>query len=84
MLTLVATGGITDLILALWPISIVWNLQTALRVKVGFCLLMAVGIVPAAAAFVRIQLLTRLHTAKDPTCKSILRATFAESAKPTR
>ncbi|PSK53762.1 hypothetical protein B9Z65_7568 [Elsinoe australis] len=65
-----ATGGITDLILALWPISIVWNLQTAFRVKVGFCLLMAVGIVPAAAAFVRIQLLTRLHTAKDPTYES--------------
>lgn len=33
-----------DIILALYPVSIVWNLQASLKMKIGFCLLMAGGI----------------------------------------
>lgn len=33
-----------DFILAIYPITIVWDLQTNFKLKVGFCILMAGGI----------------------------------------
>lgn len=60
----------TDIFLALYPISIASNLQTSMRVKVGFCLLMMVGIVPGIASFIRFGLLHTIYNAKDFTCKS--------------
>ncbi|PNS21557.1 hypothetical protein CAC42_916 [Sphaceloma murrayae] len=57
----------SDFVLALWPISIVWNLQTTFKVKLGFCALMAGGILPAVASIVRTILLPGLFTSTDIT-----------------
>ncbi|GAM90403.1 hypothetical protein ANO11243_084460 [Dothideomycetidae sp. 11243] len=58
-------GGLSDIFLALFPISIVWNLQTSLKVKVGFCALMAIGMLPAFASFVRFHLLHKIYDVTD-------------------
>ncbi|TKX25771.1 hypothetical protein C1H76_1917 [Elsinoe australis] len=62
-----AIAVVSDPILALWPISIVWNLQTTFKVKLGFCALMAGGVLPAVASVVRTVLLPTLITSKDIT-----------------
>ncbi|KAF2151505.1 hypothetical protein K461DRAFT_322740 [Myriangium duriaei CBS 260.36] len=58
-------GGLTDVLLALFPISIVWNLQTTLQVKIGFCALMGLGVLPAIASFARYHLLHRMYAVQD-------------------
>jgi len=40
-----AWAAFTDIILAIYPIFIAWDLQTSLRMKVGFCVLMSGGLV---------------------------------------
>ncbi|KAF4552951.1 Hypothetical protein D9617_8g049640 [Elsinoe fawcettii] len=62
-----AVGAVTDFALALWPITIVWHLKTSMKVKVGFCLLMAIGILPSIAVIVRIVLLPKISSGGDPT-----------------
>ncbi|KAF2156362.1 hypothetical protein K461DRAFT_310834 [Myriangium duriaei CBS 260.36] len=57
----------TDFLLALYPITIVWNLQASMRTKVGFCVLMAGGVICAVAAIMRTHYTTILRTPKDPT-----------------
>ncbi|PNS19184.1 hypothetical protein CAC42_1920 [Sphaceloma murrayae] len=59
--------GVIDITLALWPISIVWNLNTSKSVKFGFCVLMAVGIIPGLASFIRVTQLNQLKSTKDVT-----------------
>ncbi|KAF4556138.1 Hypothetical protein D9617_1g080130 [Elsinoe fawcettii] len=56
-----------DFALALWPVTIVWNLQTSQRVKIAFCLLMAIGILPSIAVILRIVSLPSITSSKDPT-----------------
>ncbi|TKX20156.1 hypothetical protein C1H76_7657 [Elsinoe australis] len=49
-------GGISclsDFILALYPISLVWNMKAATKTRVGFVVLMAGGILPGIAAVIR-------------------------------
>ncbi|KAF4548431.1 Hypothetical protein D9617_28g065370 [Elsinoe fawcettii] len=62
-----AIAVVSDFTLALWPISIVWNLQTTFKVKLGFCALMAGGILPAVASVVRTVLLPTLIESTDIT-----------------
>ncbi|KAF4552367.1 Hypothetical protein D9617_10g073480 [Elsinoe fawcettii] len=62
-----ASGAAIDVILALYPISIVWNLQASVKMKVGFCLLMAGGIIPAAAGTVKAVMLDFLRKPNDIT-----------------
>ncbi|PNS14925.1 hypothetical protein CAC42_2154 [Sphaceloma murrayae] len=62
-----SVGAFTDLLLALWPISIAWTLQTTLRVKVGFCALMAVGVFPAIASGLRTAKVPAISSSKNPT-----------------
>ncbi|KAF2221289.1 hypothetical protein BDZ85DRAFT_265143 [Elsinoe ampelina] len=64
------TGAVTDIMLALWPIGIVWNLNTSRYMKVSICLLMGLGIIPGIAALIRVWLLVRLHSSSDPTYES--------------
>jgi len=40
-----AWAALTDICLAIYPISVVWSLQTTLKMKLGFCLLMSGGLV---------------------------------------
>lgn len=63
------TSGVTDIFLALFPITFVYNLQTSWRVKTGLCVLMGVGIVPGAFAFYRIKTLHGIYVSKDFSCK---------------
>lgn len=67
-------SAFTDVVLALWPISIVWHLNTSMRVKVGFCALMAVGILPAVASVVRTTMLKGLNIDSDITCTFLLQS----------
>ncbi|GAM90477.1 hypothetical protein ANO11243_085210 [Dothideomycetidae sp. 11243] len=66
-LTRAVVGGCTDIFLALFPISIVWNLHTSRRVKVGFCALMAVGIIPGVASLARVHVLRLVYQEVDVT-----------------
>lgn len=43
-----AWSGLTDIALALYPISVVWKLQTSLKMKIGFCVLMGGGLMYVA------------------------------------
>ncbi|RAL62731.1 hypothetical protein DID88_004574 [Monilinia fructigena] len=59
-----------DLILALFPISIFWNLQLKLGLKVFLCIIMGLGIVAMVASIVKtVELGTLSHT-KDSTYDS--------------
>ncbi|GAM89067.1 hypothetical protein ANO11243_071020 [Dothideomycetidae sp. 11243] len=58
---------LADFALAVYPVTIVWNLQASLRTKVGFCALMAGGIICAAAAIMRTYYITKLRHPTDPT-----------------
>ncbi|KAF4551094.1 Hypothetical protein D9617_14g075500 [Elsinoe fawcettii] len=60
-----ATAILADFILAIYPVTIVWNLQASWRVKVGFCVLMAGGILPATAAIIRTYYIKRLENPVD-------------------
>ncbi|KAF2149738.1 hypothetical protein K461DRAFT_296165 [Myriangium duriaei CBS 260.36] len=60
-------GGLTDIFLAVFPITFVWELQTSRKIKVGFCILMGVGVVPGAIALHRIQTLAAIYRGSDVT-----------------
>ncbi|PSK42881.1 hypothetical protein B9Z65_6835 [Elsinoe australis] len=60
-----ATAIFADIVLAFYPVTIVWNLQASWRVKAGFCVLMAGGILPATAAIIRTYYIKRLENPKD-------------------
>ncbi|KAF4554018.1 Hypothetical protein D9617_5g068940 [Elsinoe fawcettii] len=62
-----AINAFADIFLSLFPITIVWNLQANMRVKIGFCLLMAFGAIPSIAVIIRTTLLGKLATSKDIT-----------------
>ncbi|KAF2156555.1 hypothetical protein K461DRAFT_288959 [Myriangium duriaei CBS 260.36] len=56
-----------DFGLAVYPVTIVWNLQASLRTKVGFCVLMAGGLLCAIAAIMRTYYISKLINPADPT-----------------
>lgn len=60
-----ALGAFTDFVLALWPIGIVRNLQTTLRVKVMFCFLMGLGLLPTIASAMRLSKLPGISNGTD-------------------
>ena len=65
-------GGVaaaSDLILAIVPMLILWDLQIQMRLKVGLCLLLGLGIVAAAAAILRTWACKFLSSA-DVSCES--------------
>ncbi|PNS13883.1 hypothetical protein CAC42_1374 [Sphaceloma murrayae] len=62
-----AVNAATDIFLSLYPITIVWNLQTTIKVKIGFCALMAAGAIPSLAVIIRTLQLKNLSRSKDVT-----------------
>ncbi|KAF2148957.1 hypothetical protein K461DRAFT_315901 [Myriangium duriaei CBS 260.36] len=56
---------LSDLYLAGYPITVVWSLQLSHRTKVAFCVLMAGGILPAAAGVVRMVYSRRVLSSVD-------------------
>jgi len=69
----IALNAAVDMLLSLYPITIVWKLQTSRKTKIGFCLLMAGGIVPSVALVVRAILTRNLAKSTDITCKFFIR-----------
>lgn len=65
-----SVGAFADFVLAIWPISIAWNLQTTRRVKIMFCMLMGVGMLPAIVSGYRVTHIPAPSTSKDITRKS--------------
>ncbi|QSZ36205.1 hypothetical protein DSL72_007331 [Monilinia vaccinii-corymbosi] len=52
-----------DLTLALFPISIFWNLQIKLSLKIYLCIIMGLGVIAMAASIVKtVELGSHTHT----------------------
>lgn len=62
-----AVSALTDLVLAIWPISIVYKLQTTLRVKIMFCALMGLGMLPMIASVLRVSKVKAINSSKNVT-----------------
>ncbi|KAF4547818.1 Hypothetical protein D9617_35g089690 [Elsinoe fawcettii] len=62
-----AVAVTADVCLALWPVTIVWNLQTSVRVKLGVCSLMAVGLIPSIGVILRMKMLPYIAHSDDLT-----------------
>ncbi|KAF2153936.1 hypothetical protein K461DRAFT_276996 [Myriangium duriaei CBS 260.36] len=62
-----SVGAFADFVLALWPVGIAWNLQTTRRVKIMFCALMGVGMLPAIVSGYRVTHIPAPSTSKDIT-----------------
>lgn len=58
---------ITDFILALWPLSFVWDLSKPLKTKVKICLLMGVSTSAGVIAIVRIKVFPDIRHVTDLT-----------------
>lgn len=79
LMALSALNAFVDLVLAIWPISVVWNLQTTLRIKISFCVLMStVGIIPCIAAIIKTLKLWHSIEGSDPLCMYCNRSTSAQ------
>ncbi|KAL8760598.1 MAG: hypothetical protein Q9184_003230 [Pyrenodesmia sp. 2 TL-2023] len=61
---------ISDFVLALFPIVLLWNVQIAMRVKAGLCILMSLGLITAACCIVR-TVLNWQNVNSDPTWASV-------------
>ncbi|KAH7110103.1 hypothetical protein B0J11DRAFT_208068 [Dendryphion nanum] len=49
----VAYSVVTDLICALLPVIVLWNIKISLKTKIGVCVLMSLGLIATATAIVR-------------------------------
>lgn len=61
---------ISDFVLALFPIVLLWKVQIAPRIKAGLCTLMGLGLITAACCIVR-TVLNWQNVNSDPSWKSI-------------
>lgn len=61
-------AALSDIILAIYPVIVFWNLKISLRIKAGLCLLMAGGLVAAAAGIVKTVNLKFISASHDITC----------------
>lgn len=58
-------NAFADVVLALWPIIIVWNLKMSTKSKISFCMLMAISIFGIAAAIQRTILTAKVKNSSD-------------------
>lgn len=56
-----------DLILALYPVAFFWKVRLSMRIKVGLCLLMGLGIIACACSVVKTTYLRVLSQTQDVT-----------------
>ena len=57
----------TDLILALYPITIFWNLQMRLRIKIGICVLLGLGVFTSVCGAIKTYYIHLILSTEDPT-----------------
>ncbi|KAL9055446.1 MAG: hypothetical protein Q9162_003544 [Coniocarpon cinnabarinum] len=62
-----AWNAATDLVLAVYPISIIYRLQMRLRLKLGLCILMGIGLFTAICSIVKTCQFKRVEATQDPT-----------------
>ncbi|KAF2148954.1 hypothetical protein K461DRAFT_282432 [Myriangium duriaei CBS 260.36] len=62
-----AVAVAADVFLACYPVTVIWSLNMSFKTKVGFCLLMAGGFLPAAAGIIRCIFLDHLTKTVDVT-----------------
>lgn len=62
-----AYSAFCDFVLALYPILILWELQMALRVKIGLCVLMALGVLAGVCGIMRAVTVQDGYNSTDPT-----------------
>ncbi|MCJ1417264.1 hypothetical protein MMC32_003606 [Xylographa parallela] len=62
-----AWGAATDLLLALYPVFIIYNLQIQLRLKIILCFLMGLGVFTAICSLVKTAQFNRLEISPDAT-----------------
>ncbi|KAL8870791.1 MAG: hypothetical protein Q9174_003244 [Haloplaca sp. 1 TL-2023] len=57
----------SDLALAVYPVLVFWNLKIGTKTKIGLCLLMAGGLVAAAAGAIKTVYIKLITAEEDPT-----------------
>ena len=67
----IAFTAFTDLVLALYPVSIVYNLQMTRRLKFGLGILMGVGMFTCVCSIMKTYCYKWLLDVPDPMCESI-------------
>ena len=60
----------SDVVLALYPVIVFWNLKISLRMKIGLCLLMAGGLVAAVGGVMKTINIKFIEAQKDKNCTS--------------
>ncbi|KIM94545.1 hypothetical protein OIDMADRAFT_149274 [Oidiodendron maius Zn] len=62
-------NAVSDLVLAIYPVFIVYRLQIALRLKVFLCIIMGLGLIASAFSFVKLYPLVQIiqHIPEDAT-----------------
>ncbi|KAK2797493.1 hypothetical protein FQN50_009176 [Emmonsiellopsis sp. PD_5] len=71
-----AFSAASDLVLALYPVFIIWNLQMAKKLKMGLTCVMALGVIATAAAVVKTIFLAELAARADYTFDTISLTTW--------
>lgn len=66
---MLAWNAATDIVLALYPIGIVYHLQMAKKVKIGLCVLMGLGLFTAVCSLVKVYWYKEIKASMDPTCE---------------
>jgi len=75
-LTLTAISAASDLIIALYPAFIIWQLKITKRLKTGLSVLMGLGCLSAVCAVFKITTLPLISNTSDPTCNSTQSTTY--------
>ncbi|MCJ1277470.1 hypothetical protein MMC21_005283 [Puttea exsequens] len=60
-------SALGDLILAIYPIVVFWNLQMSKKLKIGLCLLMSGGVIATACAIVKTVYIELISKTEDRT-----------------
>lgn len=58
----------TDLLLAIYPVIIIWNIRIQMKLKLIISFLMGLGVVTAACSLAKTVQFDRLRAVKDSTC----------------
>lgn len=65
-----AWNAATDVVLALYPIGIVYKLRMPMKLKFGLCILMGIGIFTAVCSIIKTYEFKDVEASTDPLCKN--------------
>lgn len=64
-----AYSGVMDLVMAAFPMVLLWNLRIERREKIGVCVGMSLGVLAGVSAIVRVCIMGMIGKVADVTCK---------------